>query len=64
MSALDVFAMIAFIWLLCVLISVMIYVNEEDVGDDVNWSVIWLFPANLIYILKTFWKAIVRAIKS
>ena len=49
------------LWLFCALISIIIYENKED---GVDWSVIALFPANLIYVLKTFWKSIIKAIKS
>ena len=49
------------LWFFCALISIIIYVNKE--GDE-DWSVIALFPANLIYVLKAFWKSIVKAIKS
>lgn len=48
-------------WLCCIAFSLIIHISKED---DVDWSVIALFPANLIYILKTFWKSIIEAIKS
>lgn len=57
----DIIIAIIWIWFSCILISLFIYINKEE---DVDWSVIVLFPANLIYILKTFWKSIIEAIKS
>ena len=57
----GIIVVIICLWFFCALISIIIYVNKED---DADWSVIALFPANLIYVLKAFWKSIVKAIKS
>ena len=57
----GIIVVIICLWFFCALISIIIYVNKED---DADWSVIALFPANLIYVLKAFWRSIVKAIKS
>lgn len=57
----DIILAIICLWSFCVLLSIIIYSNKED---DADWSVIALFPANLIYVLKAFWKSIIKAIKS
>lgn len=49
------------LWIFCSLISIIFYRLRKD---NIDWSVIALFPANLIYVMKLFWKSIVRAIKS
>lgn len=60
----NTFGIIASVWLSCIIISLIIYANEEDEDYDIDWIVIVLFPANLIFILKRFWKSIIKAIKS
>lgn len=60
----NTFAIIASVWLSCIIISLIIYICEEDEDYDIDWIVIALFPANLIFILKRFWKSIIKAIKS
>lgn len=57
----GIIVVIICLWFFCALISIIIYVNKED---DADWFVIALFPANLIYVLKAFWRSIVKAIKS
>lgn len=50
----NIIIAIIWIWFSCILILLFIYINKED---DIDWFVIVLFPANLIYILKIFWKS-------
>lgn len=57
----DIIIVTICVWLCCLAFSIIIHIGKED---DVDWSVIALFPANLIYVLKTFWKSIIEAIKS
>lgn len=49
-------------WALCILLALVILMIDED--SDVEDSVVFLFPANLIFIIKYFWKAIVKATKA
>lgn len=49
-------------WVLCSLLSLLIIICDEDVETDSQ--VIFLFPANLIFIIKYWWKTIVKAVKS
>ena len=58
----TIIVIIVCLWWICALLSILIYDVKEDV--DMDWTVIALFPANFIYVLKAFWKSIVKAIKS
>lgn len=49
-------------WALCILLSTLIIIYDENVKADNR--VIFLFPANLIFIIKYWWKTIVKAVKS
>ena len=57
----GIIVVIICLWVFCALLSSIIY---ADRGDDADWSVIALFSANLIYMLKAFWRSIIKAIKS
>ena len=57
----DVIIVIVCLWGLCALLSLLFYTNKKE---DVDWTVIALFPAILIYVLKIFWTSIIKAIKS
>lgn len=58
----EILFFISVAWVLCNLLSLLIIICDKDVETDS--SVIFLFPANLIFIIKYWWKAIVKAIKS
>lgn len=58
----QIIIIIVCLWWLCALLSFIIYDYKKDVDKD--WTVIALFPANLICVLKAFWKSIIKAIKS
>lgn len=55
----GIIIVIVILWFSCALLSLIF-----DADKDVDWTVIALFPANLIYVLKVFWKSIIKAIKS
>ena len=57
----GIIVVIICLWVFCALLSIIIYADRED---DADWSVIALLPANLIYVLKAFWRSIIKAIKS
>ena len=57
----GIIVVIICLWVFCALLSSIIY---TDRGDDADWSVIALFSANLIYVLKAFCRSIIKAIKS
>lgn len=44
------------------LLAVMIVIIDDDC--EVEGQVLFIFPANLIFAVKYWWKAIVKAIKS
>lgn len=48
-------------WGFCYLLSLLIIIYDDDI--KVDRRVLFLFPANLIFIIKYWWKAIVKAIK-
>ena len=50
----GIIVVIICLWFFCVLLSSIIHADRRD---DADWSVIVLFPANLIYVLKAFWRA-------
>lgn len=58
----EIIFFISAAWALCILISTVIITYDENVKADNR--VIFLFPANLIFIIKYWWKTIVKAIKS
>lgn len=49
-------------WGFSYLISLVIFMYDDDI--KVGRRVLFLFPANLIFIIKYWWKVIVKAIKS
>lgn len=62
----EILFFVGVVWVASGLFAVvLLLINDEDVCvDRVDSSVIFLFPANLIFIIKYWWKAIVKAIKS
>lgn len=59
----EILFFITVVWVASAFFAVvLIIIDDEDVSVD-N-SVIFLFPANLLFIIKYWWKAIVKAIKS
>lgn len=58
----EIIFFISAAWALCILLSLVIIIYDEDAKADNR--VIFLFPANLIFIIKYWWKTIVKAIKS
>lgn len=60
----DILMALIVVWLICTIIAVVIYGFTEDDDDDVDFSIIALFPANLILVIKYWWKSIIKAIKS
>lgn len=51
-------------WIICVIISLIICVIEDEDIDVKRQKVLFIFPANLIFIIKYWWKTIIEAIKS
>lgn len=58
----EIILFIALAWVSCLLICLWLTLADEDVSID-N-SVMFIFPANLIFIIKYWWKALIKAIKS
>lgn len=57
----DILGIISLVWILCTCICIIIYIDEDT---KIDISTMLLFPANLIFILKIWWKSIIKAIKS
>lgn len=49
-------------WVVSILCASLIIITNDDA--EVEDRVVFLFPANLIFIIKYWWKTIVKAIKS
>lgn len=52
---------IAIAWVVSILLSITIIITEDAEAES---KVVFLFPANLIFVIKYWWGAIVEAIKS
>lgn len=48
-------------WAVCILLCITLVITEDI---EVESRVVFLFPANLIFIIKYQWGAIIEAIKS
>lgn len=59
----EVLFFISIAWVVSLLCASLIIITNDDAAE-VEDSVVFLFPANLIFIIKYWWKAIVKAIKS
>ena len=53
---------IAITWWVFVLFALLINMVDDEI--EVSPLVVFLFPANLIFVIKYWWKAIIKAIKS
>ena len=53
---------IAITWWVFVLFALLINMVDDEI--EVSPLVVFLFPANLIFVVKYWWKAIIKAIKS
>lgn len=49
-------------WITSTLLTIGILLMDEDV--EIDYPVLFLFPANLIFVVKYWWKSIIKAIKS
>ena len=58
----EILFFVALTWWISVLFALLILVVDEEV--EISNLVILLFPANLIFVIKYWWKAIIKAIKS
>ena len=58
----EILFFVAITWWVSVLFALLIIVVDEEV--EIGNLVILLFPANLIFVIKYWWKAIIKAIKS
>lgn len=59
----EILFFVSVAWVVSTLFAVvLIIIDDEDVSVDNG--VIFLFPANLLFIIKYWWKAIIKAIKS
>lgn len=57
----EIIFFISAAWGFSYLISLVIFMYDDI---KVDRRVLFLFPANLIFIIKYWWKAIVKAVKS
>lgn len=57
----EILFFVALTWWVFVLFALLIMVDDEV---EVSSLVVFLFPANLIFVIKYWWKAIIKAIKS
>ena len=58
----EILFFISVAWVVSTLCAALIIITDEDA--EVEDRIIFLFPANLIFIIKYWWKAIVKAVKS
>ena len=58
----EILFFVALTWWIFVLFALLIEIVDDDV--EVSPLVVFLFPANLIFVIKYWWKAIIKAIKS
>lgn len=58
----EILFFVALTWWVFVLFALLI--NMVDGEVEVSPLVVFLFPANLIFVIKYWWKAIIKAIKS
>lgn len=58
----EILFFVAITWWVSVLFALLIIMVDEEV--EISNLVILLFPANLIFVIKYWWKAIINAIKS
>jgi hypothetical protein len=58
----EILFFVAITWWVSVLFALLILVVDEEV--EIGNLVILLFPANLIFVIKYWWKAIIKAVKS
>lgn len=59
----QIVLVLVIVWTISAILSVLIYIAENE-DSDISNKVILIFPANLIFIIKYWWKAIITAIKS
>lgn len=53
---------IAITWWVATLFALLIIIVDDEIEE--SSLVVFLFPANLIFVIKYWWKAIIKAIKS
>lgn len=58
----EILFFVALAWWISVLFALLIIVVDDE--TEVSDLVVFLFPANLIFVIKYWWKAIIKAIKS
>ena len=58
----EILFFVALTWWVFVLFALLINMVDDEV--DPSPIVVFLFPANLIFVIKYWWKAIIKAIKS
>lgn len=58
----EILFFISVAWVVSILCAALIIITDEDA--EAEDRIIFLFPANLIFIIKYWWKTIVKAIKS
>ena len=58
----EILFFVALTWWVFVLFALLINMVDDEV--EVSPLVVFLFPANLIFVVKYWWKAIIKAIKS
>lgn len=58
----EIILFIVTAWVLCLFICLCLILADEDISIDS--SVILIFPANLIFIMKYWWKVLIKAIKN
>lgn len=58
----EILFFVALTWWVFVLFALLINMVDDEI--EVSPLVVFLFPANLIFVIKYWWKAIIKAIKS
>ena len=58
----EILFFVAITWWVSVLFALLIIMVDDEV--EISNLVVLLFPANLIFVIKYWWKAIINAIKS
>jgi hypothetical protein len=58
----EILFFVAITWWVSVLFALLIIMVDDEV--EISNLVVFLFPANLIFVIKYWWKAIIKSIKS
>lgn len=58
----DIILCIVIAWVVSISFCLILIIFDNDI--EIDNLTIFLFPANLIFVIKYWWKAIIKAVKS